>query len=425
MKVLMFGWEFPPHISGGLGTACFGLTRGLAANNVDVLFVVPKVFGDENVQKFRLIPANDIDLPGAAEDVKLLQKKLTFYGVSSAILPYLSPSEFQIHTEEKQYPAGENQRFSPAARFQLTGKYGKDLMQEVWQYALVAGEIARENSFDVIHAHDWLSFPAGIMAKEISGKPLIIHVHATEYDRSGENINPQVFEIEKQGVHAADKIITVSEFTRQILLSRYQVPAHKVATVHNAVEPQRDIIEERVPHPFKEKIISYLGRVTFQKGPEYFIDASVKLLKKDKNIRFIMAGNGDMYYRMIKKVAGHRISSHFHFTGFLNRNAVNKIFSMSDVYVMPSVSEPFGISPLEAIRAGVPVIVSRQSGVTEVLKHAIKIDFWDTDALADAMFALTRFRSLSGMFVREGKKDIANLKWETQALKIKNLYEQL
>lgn len=424
MKVLMFGWEFPPHISGGLGTACYGLVKGLLKSDAEVTFVVPRMFGGENTKSFRIIGASGYPLGNSPALVQLLEDKFTFIGISSPIIPYMSPEDFYQYSMEQKH----TQEFATdphSSGFELSGKYGRDLMGEVWKYALIGAQIASNEKFDIIHAHDWLSFPAGIMAKQITGKPLIVHVHATEYDRSGDQVNKQVYDIEKQGMLAADKIISVSDFTRQIIINKYQIPAEKVVTIHNAVEPISGPENMRsAGRNMKEKIVSYLGRITFQKGPEYFIEAAAKVLNKDKGFRFVMAGSGDMLNRMIRKVAELRISSHFHFTGFLRADEVNRMFSLSDLYIMPSVSEPFGISPLESISAGVPVIISKQSGVQEVLKHAVSIDFWDTDAMANAIHALTRYKGLPQLLVREGRREIEKLKWETQAQKVNVLYHQ-
>jgi len=297
-------------------------------------------------------------------------------------------------------------------------------MTEVSRYALIASTIAASNEFDLIHAHDWLTYPAGIAAKKISGKPLVVHVHATEFDRSGENINQNVFDIERKGMMAADLVITVSNWTRQIVISRYGIDENKVITVHNGVEPIDENSVALAKKHLPEKVVTFLGRVTFQKGPDYFVEAAKKVLRKDKNVRFVMAGQGDMLNRMIKRVAQLKISSHFHFTGFLKGDDVEKMFAMSDVYVMPSVSEPFGISPLEAMRSNVPVIISKQSGVSEVLKYALKIDFWDIDAMADSIYGLLHYSALSRMFVKYGKEEVDNMKWDNAAFKVKNIYHQ-
>lgn len=425
MKVLMFGWEFPPHISGGLGTACYGLTRGLLQNDVEVLFVVPKAFGDEEPMNIRLISADGIPVTDYSVANEFLSDKFTYFGLNSELVPYLDEEQFSQYSGELATHSTVRRENTFQTHFRFSGQYGKNLMSEVWNYALVASQVAKNNSFDVIHAHDWLAFPAGLLAKQASGKRLIVHMHATEFDRSGENVSQQVYDIERQGMELADKVIAVSEFTRQIIINRYGIPAEKVEVVYNAVDHAEhrpaDQVEKKA---FPEKIVTYLGRVTFQKGPEYFVDAAAKVLQRDKNFRFVMAGSGDMLNRMIRKAAGLRISSHFHFTGFLKGDDVHRIFGMSNVYVMPSVSEPFGISPLEAVRSDVPVIISNQSGVKEVLKHAIKIDFWDTDAMANAIYALANFNGLSRMFIRESKKEMDSLKWSFQAKRVKEIYHE-
>jgi glycogen synthase len=265
---------------------------------------------------------------------------------------------------------------------------------------------------------------AGIEAKRVSGKPLVVHMHATEFDRSGENVNRSVFDIEKTGRMAADMVIAVSHLTRNIVINRYGIDPNKVITVHNGVEPNENERETEVKKPFNQKIVTFLGRITFQKGPEYFIEAAHKVLKRDQNVRFVMAGSGDMLPKMIRRVAKLGIANKFHFTGFLKGDDVDKMFGMSDVYVMPSVSEPFGISPLEAMRSNVPVIISKQSGVAEVLKHAIKVDFCDIDAMADAIYALLHYESLPSIFKKHGKDEVDNIKWDQAGLKVKDVYQK-
>ena len=379
MRVLMFGWEFPPHIAGGLGTACYGMTRGLARNDVDVTFVVPHAYGDEDQRFTHVLNASDVEAlygsTGSGADDIL--EKMSFIHIDSNMVPYISPEEYE------QYQEGQ---------------------------------------FDVIHAHDWLTYYAGIAAKRVSGKPLVVHMHATEYDRSGENVNTQVYAIERAGMHAADRVIAVSNLTRNIVINRYGVPADKVVTVHNAVRfagghckmPERGV---------DDKIVTFLGRITYQKGPDYFVEAAAKVLKKVPNVRFVMAGSGDMMNHVIRRVARLGIADRFHFTGFLRGEDVHKMFQLSDVYVMPSVSEPFGISPLEAMRSNVPVIISKQSGVAEVLDYAVKVDYWDVDALADAIYGLIQYPALAGMFASKGLEEVTNLKWNDAAAKIKTVYE--
>ncbi|MCL2098158.1 MAG: glycosyltransferase [Bacteroidales bacterium] len=418
----MFGWEFPPHIAGGLGTACYGLTKGLAKNDVNVLFVMPHATGDEDQSAVRILDASDVVAFTDISTMEEFWKRVNFLEIGSNLIPYLGPEEFEKTVQQNFKNTVANHQIGFGQKYNFSGKYGANLMEEVTRYALVAASIANQQAFDVIHAHDWLTYPAGIAAKKVSGKPLVIHVHATEFDRSGENINQQVFEIEQYGMLSADRVITVSNLTRNIVINRYGIDAEKVVTVHNAVDFQGHSaidVQRGVP----EKIVTFLGRITYQKGPEYFIEAAAKVLKQRSDVRFVMAGSGDMLNRSIRRVAKLGIATKFHFTGFLRGADVQRMFAHSDVYVMPSVSEPFGISPLEAMRSNVPTIISKQSGVAEVLKHAIKIDFWDVNALADAIHALLAYPALSAMAVRCGLEEVNALKWDNAAFHIRKVYE--
>lgn len=424
----MFGWEFPPHIAGGLGTACYGMTRGLARNGVDVTFVMPRAYGDEDQRFVHVVNASDVEAlysltDSGADDIL---RKMSFIHIDSNMVPYISPEEFEsqhdayVKTGERVWSNSDVWR----QRYTFSGKYGANLLEEVARYAVVAAQVAKdlEGQFDVIHAHDWLTYFAGIAAKRVSGKPLVVHMHATEFDRSGENINTQTYAIERAGMHAADRVIAVSNLTRNIVINRYGVPAERVVTVHNAVR----FAENATQAPERgvtDKIITFLGRITYQKGPDYFVEAAAKVLKRVPDVRFVMAGSGDMMNHVIRRVARLGIADRFHFTGFLRGEDVHKMFQLSDVYVMPSVSEPFGISPLEAMRSNVPVIISKQSGVAEVLDYAVKVDYWDVDALADAMYALIKYPALSGMFSAKGLEEVTNLRWNDAAAKIKAVYE--
>lgn len=420
----MFGWEFPPHIAGGLGTACLGLTRGLAKQGVEVLFVMPKASGDEDQRAVKIINASDVEALYNQVDIEEYWKNINFMEIGSNLIPYMDPERFEKEVNEQVKTGQKETRIGFKNKYTFSGKYGANLMEEVARYALVAATIAQQQQFDVIHAHDWLTYAAGIAAKKVSGKPLVIHVHATEFDRSGENVNRTVYDLERQGMLAADRVITVSNLTRNIVINRYGIDPEKVITVHNAVDFQ-SYSEMNVERGVKEKVVTFLGRITYQKGPEYFIEAANKVLKAYPNVRFVMAGSGDLMNRSIRRVAKLKIATHFHFTGFLRGQDVQKMFAQSDVYVMPSVSEPFGISPLEAMRSGVPTIISKQSGVAEVLKHAIKVDFWDVDALADAIYGLLAYPALSKMAGRCGLEEVNTLKWENAAYKLKLIYEEV
>jgi glycogen synthase len=421
MKVLMFGWEFPPHIAGGLGTACYGLVKGLAKQGVEVIFVMPSASGDEDSSVANIISASDVEVNDISHNAFDFLNKVEFLRVGTNMLPYIDPVKFSELVEKEQKSQVNDFKINFKQKYKFSGKYGSSLMEEVARYAMVGGTIALQKDFDVIHAHDWLTYSAGIAAKRLTGKPLIIHVHATEFDRSGENINTEVFALEQMGMREADKVITVSNLTRNIVITKYGIDPQKVVTVHNAVDfSGRDNLE--VSRGVPDKVVTFLGRITFQKGPEYFIEAANMVLKKVPNVRFVMAGSGDLLNRSIRRVAKLGISTKFHFTGFLKGMDVQKMFALSDVYVMPSVSEPFGISPLEAMRSGVPTIISKQSGVAEVLTHSIKVDFWDIDALADAIYGLLTYPALSEMTSKCGLEEVNTLKWDGAAYKVKQVY---
>ncbi len=422
MKVLMFGWEFPPHISGGLGTACYGLTKGLSLNGVDVIFVMPKASGDEDQTYTKIVNASDVEVDVRHAEYYTRQASTSYIQVNSQLIPYVGLDDYYNVVDQIESGLIETNGNS-RRRYIFGGGYGKNLMQEVNRYAEIATEIARSEEFDIIHAHDWLTYRAGIAAKRVSGKPLVVHIHATEYDRSGENNrNDIVYNMEREGMSAADAVCAVSDLTRNIVIEKYGIDARKVYTLHNAVVPSDKQVERK--KFVKEKIVTFLGRVTFQKGPDYFVETAKRVLDKDPNVRFVLAGDGDMMQHIITRVAELGISDHFHFTGFLRGDDIDKMFGMSDVYVMPSISEPFGISPLEAMRAKVPVVISKQSGVAEVLQHAIKVDFWDVDATADAIYGLLHYPALSNLFSVKGAEEVENLKWENVAKKLKVIYEK-
>ena len=427
----MFGWEFPPHIAGGLGTACYGMTRGLARNDVEVIFVMPRASGDEDERFVKVVNASDVEARycdstvAGADDI---MRKISFIHIDSNMVPYISPEEFATYRESYERTGKkfwEREGDSWTQRYTFSGKYGANLMEEVARYAVVAAEVARqlEGQFDVIHAHDWLTYFAGIAAKRVSGKPLVVHMHATSFDRSsGDNIDTRVYDIERAGMAAADRVIAVSNLTRNICIEKYGIPAERVVTVHNAVRfsnKETELPERGV----EDKIVTFLGRITYQKGPDYFVEAAAKVLKRVPNVRFVMAGSGDMMNHVIRRVARLGIADRFHFTGFLKGDDVDKMFQLSDVYIMPSVSEPFGISPLEAMRSNVPVIISKQSGVAEVLDYAVKVDYWDVDAMADAIYGFVKYPALAKMFSTKGLEEVTGLKWNNAAAKIKDVYE--
>ena len=422
----MFGWEFPPHISGGLGTASYGLTKGMATlDDLEVIFVVPKAWGDEDQSIVRLVGANKVPVAFKQVYYKGFRRSLETIEVSSRIVPYTDPEDFWKMTRTEETGHNLMVQTNDSGTVDFSGRYDSSLMEEISKYAVVASVIAEENDFDIIHAHDWLAYPAGIAAMEVSGKPLVIHVHATDFDRSGGSVNPDVYRIEKNGMDAASKIITVSNLTRDIVINKYNIDPAKVVTVYNAVEPVEINSDHFIRKGFDEKVVTFLGRITMQKGPEYFIEAAYKVLQKMDNVRFVMAGSGDMMEKMMRRAAALKITDRFHFTGFLKGTDVFTMLDMSDVYIMPSVSEPFGISPLEAMQSNVPVIISKQSGVAEILTHAVKTDFWDIDAMADAIYAILNYYPLADTIIRNGKEEVIKLKWDNSAKHVRDIYKSV
>ncbi|MCQ2959416.1 MAG: glycosyltransferase family 4 protein [Bacteroidales bacterium] len=430
MKVLMFGWEFPPHISGGLGTACLGLTNAMLRQGVDIIFVVPRAYGDEDQSRMQLVGANKIRVKinqyhfgEGVENTSNLQ----YVTIGANLIPYVSEEEYYdiINNKVSVDRQFKMHAHAETGTIDLRGGYGGGLMNEVSSYAYIATEIAKKFDFDVIHAHDWMTYDAGIAAKNASGKPLVVHVHATEFDRSGVNVNQIVYDMERRGMHCSDRVLTVSNLTRNTVINHYGVPESKVTTVYNGVEAIGAKSSLHFEKSFDDKIVTFLGRITYQKGPEYFLEAAAKVLQRKKNVKFVMAGSGDMLEKMMWRAAELGISKNFFFTGFLRGDDVIHMLSISDVYVMPSVSEPFGISPLEAMRSNVPVIISKQSGVAEVLQHAIKVDFWDVDSMADAIYGIISYDALGQMFREYGKKEVDSIKWDNAAKRIKEVYKNL
>ena len=476
MRVLMFGWEFPPVKSGGLGTACKGMATALARNGTEVIFVLPRTLDGNTLhvrERLDVWPASGRRVPHIvrrtrwetrprtlwrehpdAQDSRRLPdgedwwERLRLRTVPSPLHPYLTPHGYAREIRELERRAGARQH-APAFRsvlfpsreyktssatssastetsVELHGGYGADLMAEVWRYASAAASIALETDFDIIHAHDWMTYPAGVLVRELTGKPLVAHAHALEYDRSGDNVNAAIAHLERMGMEAADLVVAVSAYTRRSIMRHYGIPGDKIEVVHNAVE--RGDIDRTYPLPSlckEEKRVLFMGRVTFQKGPDYFVEAARLVLDRLPNTRFIMAGSGDMLPNMVRRVAQLRMGSRFHFTGFLRDSDVDHMYAISDLYVMPSVSEPFGIAPLEAMACDVPVLVSRQSGVVEVLRNAIRVDFWDVREMANKICALLHYPILAAEEVRNCREELKDIRWENAAVKLRAAYDRL
>ncbi len=415
MKALMFGWEFPPHILGGLGTASYGLTKGMSYQpDMEITFVIPKPHGDEDQSFLKII---------GACNVPVVWKENSWDYVNNRIGKVMHPDEYFWLRNGIKYDFSRIYT-NELGCIDFSGRYPDNLIEEISNYEAVASVLAHQVDFDIIHSHDWLTYPAGVFAKQISGKPLVIHVHATDFDRSRGQVNPTVYGIEKRGMDMADHIMTVSELTRRIVIEKYHQNPAKVTTVHNAVEPLPDV-DSFTKTQRKDKVVTFLGRITMQKGPEYFVEAAHRVLQKTKGVRFVMAGSGDMMQAMIDLAARRGIADKFHFTGFLKGRQVHEMLAESDVYIMPSVSEPFGISPLEAMQVGTPSIISKQSGCAEILTHAIKTDYWDIDAMADAIYAIVKNPAMYESLRNLGSDEVNNIKWYDAGLKVRSIYESV
>lgn len=419
MRVLMFGWEFPPRISGGLGTACFGMTEGLADMGAEILFVMPRPGGRSGEPPVKMISAWEArpdDVPGRAAP----SPKVAFRTVDSRLRAYGGNGP-----EGSFHPGKVDPWVSGPGHSDVSDDYGPDMVAEAARYGRRAGRIAMQEAFDVIHGHDWMTVPAGIEARRLSGRPYIYHVHALEFDRSGENIDRRVYEIERRGLESADHVISVSGYTKNMIVERYGILPDRVTVIHNAVSRPEGGKKYPAGKPSDRKIVLFLGRVTFQKGPDIFIEAASRVLKAVPDAVFVMAGSGDRLQEMIDKVARLKMGRHVHFTGFLRGEDVERIYAMSAVYVMPSVSEPFGISPLEAMVHGVPVILSKQSGVSEIIHHALKADVRDANEWADRIIAVLTRPALGREMTKRAAEELASIHWKGAAEKIMAVYRRV
>ncbi len=421
MRVLMFGWEFPPMISGGLGTACYGITKHLAESGEDVIFVMPRAEQSVPREGYRVLSANEVE---ALDPEFSLPPNVTVWSVSSPLLPYLNEEDYTPVFERVRH-LQKNGDGKQESIITMSGHYANNLFDEVQRFAEVGFRMGARGDFDVIHAHDWMTFPAAIAAKERSGRPFVAHIHATEYDRTGDHPNPGILAIEQQGLDAADVIVAVSHRTKETLKQRYQIDDEKIDVIHNAVIHDKLIDPDTIERGFREKLIIFVGRITLQKGPEYFLRAAARVIARHPNYRFVMCGAGDMLPRMIEEAAALRITKNFHFTGFLRGEALDRLYSMADLFVMTSVSEPFGLTPFEAMRYSVPVIVSKQTGAAELLPHSVQVDFWDIATLADMMVDFCENKRLKSEMVSAQETTLLGMSWHRVAEQLKLIYQRV
>jgi len=434
MKILMFTWEFPPLISGGLGMACYGMVKALLALGIKIDLVLPT----KEAVYFPLRQESDVDtLPAVFMDASMhrkylnisfssLHERLEYIGISGRPESYIQLDEIRDYLKEVKKETWqsvttvkEEQELFADMTAHLIGD--EDLIKKVQEYTLRAERFARELDYNLIHAHDWLTYPSGMLAKKISGRPLVVHIHATEFDRAGGPGDERVHKIEHSGMMYADKVIAVSKYTAQMIMSRYRIDTAKIKIVHNAFTLSEDIVltKKRI---FKGPTVLFLGRLTLQKGPDYYLEVAEKVIQAHPEARFIMAGTGDMSRKLLRRSASLKLKNKFLFTGFLNRNQVEDVLRASDIYMLPSVSEPFGISPLEAMAFGLTSIISKQSGVSEVVNHAFKIDFWDVDLMAETINHLIEQPEECRRIGFEGMQEVNAIRWHEAAEKIRLVY---
>jgi len=483
----MLGWEYPPHISGGLGTACEGLTRALASRGIEIDFLVPRLYGEENAPHMHLLgaagagppPPAPVEVPDAlttliaaepalatdpilsaaakaaqTEAVHTSGPEVRMIRVPAMLKPYLDQATYrelitsgalqptmaaEIATAQIVHPLpdppheitrlehvhlpGEDVPYGDDA--ETGAHYGHDLFAEVARYAMSATRRVSGRKYDLVHAHDWMTFPAGIEIARRAGAPLLVHVHSLEYDRAGHGADRDIVAVERQGLENAARVVAVSYYTRGLINRVHGTPLDKIAVVHNGVYARETVEAYTEQRSSTGPVVLFLGRVTFQKGPEYFVQAAARVLEHVPDAVFIMAGSGDMLPRMMALVEDLGITESFRFPGFVRGAELERTFSTADVYVMPSVSEPFGIAPLEAMSYDRPVIVSKQSGVSEVLRNALKVDFWDVDKIASQIVALLELPELRRVIIERAREEIRHIHWDAAAEKLVPVYESV
>lgn len=424
MRVLKLGWEFPPLINGGLGVACLGLSRALA-KHVDLTVLVPKSAAEADFHDFELRGLNTLSVG----DLKEAEERYRYESFAQVrkVPVFLDPYDDGVDSLPPEMSSGEEQVFSKTTTRQLEAfkvgeLYGADLGSKVIEFSKVAAKMAMMEEFDIIHAHDWMTFLAGVEVKKAIDKPLVVHIHALQYDRAGADSRGWIYDMEKYGMEMADCIIPVSHYTGQIISTHYGIDPRKIRPVHNGADPVEVFATKK---KFPEKLVLFLGRLTSQKGPEFFLETASRVIALNPEVRFVVAGTGDKLRPLIESGAFRGLGAHFHFTGFLDKQKVNDLLSMTDVYCMPSVSEPFGLSALEAAQFGIPAVISKQSGVAEVLKGALKADYWDVELMAKHINELLTNETLREQVVEQAKLDIAASTWDAAAAKVMKVYDEM
>lgn len=421
----MFGWEFPPFFAGGVGIVCYELTKQLATMGIDIEYVMPFMPDELNADFLKLIDASD----HISQEQAQTKSFLNITRVKSLLAAYQTQEEYEQTLKSLESKTVIKKSKAKSHTDNTRKLYGENLLDEINLFAqrvAIMTEKGMFKDFSVIHAHDWTTVPAAAVVKRITGKPLVIHVHITERNKNaGKGVNQQVYDIERQGFFAADKIITVSNNIKETLIEHYGVPAEKIVVIHNGNVKMTSTNHDGAKFKGKNKVVSYLGRITGMKGPENFIEMAKKVLTYCPNTKFVMGGSGDLLQSCINKTKEMGIYDKFYFHGFYTRDEANFFYDMSDVFVLPSIMEPFGVTPLEAMCKDTPTVVTKQSGVSEVIKHAFKVDWWDINKMASQVVNLLKFPILHKTMKRKGRIEANRLDWKKPAQECINIYKEL
>jgi glycogen(starch) synthase len=423
----MLGWEFPPLFSGGLGVATYGMVKALR-HNVDIKLIVPSNGGSASLSNVQIIGLNSItslELTHEQMHFSLDELGAEVHRIPLSVSPYKHVNELFEKNKSEQWDLNveiEKAIESIHKIFSDTDVYGYNVLRKVSLYTKLAEQIAGQSEFDIVHAHDWITFAAGVRIKKNSGKPLILHVHSLETDRGGEHTRNAIYDLEKEAMALADCIFSVSQYTKDQITKHYGIDSSKIHVVHNGIEPGDS---PRKSHQLRDKLVVFLGRLTHQKGPEFLLETAEKVAQVFPRVKFVVAGTGDQFGHVLETTAYKKMGGKFIFAGFLSKAKVDELLSMADVYFMPSVSEPFGITALEAAQHHVPSVLSSQSGAAEVMKSSLKADFWDTDKYANYIYALLKYRALNRELTENAKAELDALTWDHTAQKIWNVYQHL
>jgi glycogen synthase len=409
-SVLMIGWEYPPHNSGGLGVACEGLTQALSGQNVEIFFTLPYKF------------------PGSVNHMKIMDcaDPLWYQPNADPLINQAGPPFSTYSTTTPNFPASALP--SVLNLSELRALPQSDIERKVNQYADRVTNSAQRaaKQIDVVHAHDWMALPAAQKVRQKTGKPYVAHVHSTEFDRAALGFgSPYITKVEYEGLQNAQRVVAVSYYTKQLLMNRYGIDQNKIDVVHNGIVPL-SLAPNPGQHHFASKrpVIAFMGRLTLQKGGYHFIELARKVLAVEPNALFVVAGSGELYHELLFKAANDSLSASVLFSGFVRDRQREILLDRADVFVMPSVSEPFGLVALEAAQRHTPVILSKSSGVSEVLPNSIAVDYWDVEQMSNTIIDLIRNQSRKQQVIEGQLNDLSSVTWDNSASKMMQVYRQ-